>query len=318
MTQIRPVMIFEGADSYTKLRALDEVKKTIFEGKSCDLDYKVFYCDDAAPEEIIEFLQTVPFSSKKRLAVVKFAEKLDKEDIGRLVSYAKNPAKSSCLLLDVPDDSLSDMRSEAGDNVFVASFNNFPGDDIGDWIRSYARSRSKTINSEAVEMFKGLGITDKNRLAAEIEKLAIFAGDAALIEAQAVEMLVADTMASSAFELISAIGEGNAGKAISIVSDLVLMGRRPSEIIGVLGWHYRNILKAKSLKAKGMSEYEIGRALKIFRKDQQAFFAQVESKDARAAGKDLKNLLVADLDIKRSRYNPLRVLEMVIVRLSLA
>jgi len=144
-----------------------------------------------------------------------------------------------------------------------------------------------------------------------------YTGTRKKITASDVEGLVGKSVISSAFEIAHAAAEMNTSKAISIVHELVSLGKKPHEIIGLLAWHFKALLKIKALLAAGQTEYSITQGLRLPRKRAGAFFIQSASYSYPDIGSKLEILLEADLNIKRARFSPSLVLEFAVIRLCL-
>ena len=111
--------------------------------------------------------------------------------------------------------------------------------------------------------------------------------------------------------------EQDASKAVGIVHSLMSAGKKPYEIIGILCWHFKRILKAKALLSKGATEFSIGQMLRIPRRNAKEFFAQVRSFSDDEIRSRMETLLEADLNIKRPRYSTSLVMEFTVIRLCL-
>jgi DNA polymerase III delta subunit len=94
-------------------------------------------------------------------------------------------------------------------------------------------------------------------------------------------------------------------------------GKKPYEIIGLLCWHFKRILKAKALLSKGSTENAIGQLLRIPRRNARDFFTQVRSFSSDQIEKKMALLLETDLSIKRPKYSPSLIMEFAIIKLCL-
>src|SRR3989338_1823550 len=107
MVNLKPsVFLFIGDDNYSKEEAVKTLSSSLKAADSNELDYKVFYGGKIDVMEALEHVKTVPFLSEKRLIVIKEFEKLSREDKDRISEYIKNPSKSTCLVLESPDESV--------------------------------------------------------------------------------------------------------------------------------------------------------------------------------------------------------------------
>lgn len=272
------VILFIGTENYLKEEAVRKLKEALLGGGPAqELDYKIFYGSESSAMEILDYAVTFPFSAAKKLVVIKDVERLSQEDKARLVAYIKKPAPFTCLVLDASDLSkLDDLRS-VHRYIKMVRYGDLTDSEVTSWIKRFAESRGKSIERDAVEILKELQGMSLSSLAQEVEKLAAFTGEETVIKASDVEELAGKSYRGSAFDIGSAIGNKRTDKALSLLSDLVLRGRRPYEMIGPLYWNLKKFGKRDNIDT----------------------------------------LLRADLDIKNTRYDPRSILEFAIVKLCL-
>lgn len=307
--------LFIGEDGYLKEKAIEDLTSSLLDSSSRQLDYKMFYGAETDARAILDYAATIPFLAPKRVAVVKDVEKLDKEDVSKLIAYLKNPSKSTCLVLESKDDSVLKDFSETG--VKIQRFDDLEGYELLSWIRQFVASRGKSISEDAARELKELQGSNLSAMARELDKLMAFTGDRHEIETGDVEGLVGKSLIISAFDLTRAIESNRIDDAIRIVSDLMLGGKRPGEIIGLLCWHFSRILRAKVLLSRGESVSRISNILRVGSRYSDNFFQQVKRFTDSEIKSKIRGLLEADLDIKRTKFDPALILEFVIIRLCL-
>ena len=310
--------LFIGEGGYLKDKAVEDLAASLLDGSSRQLDYKVFYGSEADTREVLDYITTIPFLASKRVAVIKEFEKLPKEDISRIVTYLKKPSKSTCLVLDTKDDSLLKEHGDITHYVNVQRFGILSDYEVFSWIKQFLAPKNKSIKEDAARELKELQGGNLSMLAQELEKLVSFIGDKETIELSDVEELVGKTPTLSAFDLTAAIEKCRMNEAIDIISDLLLGDKKHYEIIGLLCWHFNRLFKAKTLQAKGEDNARIAGSLRISRRYSADFFKQLEGFSMDQIRSKLRILLEADLDIKRSRFDPALVLEFAVIRLCLS
>jgi DNA polymerase-3 subunit delta len=251
------------------------------------------------------------------MVVVRDFEKLSKDDTKRLINYIKNPNQYTCLVIDTLDGSI--LKDDPSISVYasVLKFYELGDTEISSWISRFVSSKGKTIEEGAIEILKELQGRDLLNLSQEMEKLITYAGTRKSITLDDAQALVGKSVVSSAFEIAHAAACLDASKAIAIVHELVSLGKRPHEIVGLLAWHFKTLLKIKDLVASGQNEYSITQALRLPRKKAGEFFTQSASYSYEDIRAKLEALLEADLNIKRARFSPSLVLEFAVIRLCL-
>jgi len=309
--------LFTGNDNYSKDKALEELVSSLLDSSSKELDYRVFYGGDANMSEIIDYVNTIPFLAAKKIVVIKNAEKLSKEDKARLAARIKKGTASTCLVLQSAEDSLSEL-DELARCITVRRFDDLTDHELGSWIKRTLSSRGKSISADAVEVLKELQGQNLLSLNQELEKLAAFVGERGEIGPADVEEVVGKSLTATAFELTRVIEQSKIDDAMRIISDLILSGKKHHEIMGLISWHLRRMMKARIFRDRGESESYIANALRINRRYADEFFSQLNAVDISRIRARMKILLDADLDLKRTKYDPALILEFAVIRLCLA
>lgn len=311
------VFLVVGTEQYLKDKAIGELKTSLMADASSALDCKVFSGPDTSAREILDYSATLPFLAERRLAIIREFEKLPAEDRTRLIEYIKNPPQSTCLVFDSGDPDTAAEFRRANPAVTVMRFTEPTDIELERWVAQFFSGRGKTITADALEILKELQGKNLRALEQELEKLAAFVGDRASIGLEDVEALVGKSAVSSAFDLLGAMNERNMDTAMRIVAELKAGGKRPHEIIGLLSWHFKRMLKAKSLQMEGSSNASIASAVRLRRDSAASFFLQLNALDMDGIKAKMETLLKADLDIKRTRFDPSLVLEFTVMRLCL-
>lgn len=310
------VFLFTGMDSYSKGKAVEELIQTVLGGSARELNCKVFYGAECPASQILDYLATLPFLSPKRIAVVKEYDRLSKESKALIIEYIKKPARSTCLILETGQRHVSDEQSLGG-HAAIRRFDGPTDSELTSWIRRVLASKGKRIEDDAVAALKELKGQDLLSMDSELEKLALFTGERDYVTMGDVEEVVAKGLTASAFDLMNAIDNRDIDAAVNIVSESMLAGKKPYEMIGLLCWHLKRVMKAKTLLAGGASDLQAAYALKIGARYRGEFFRQARALDSARIKSRLGILLDADSNIKRAKYDPGLVLEFTVIRLCL-
>jgi len=317
VTPQAPVFLFIGDDKYLKEEALKGLRSSL-QGKSrYQYDQITFYGGELETGEVFSQLNTVPLLSDKRLIVIKDIEKAPDEFRSSLIDYIKKPSKSAYLILEAKNDSILKDYNEAVNQISVRYLGMPTGSALISWMKSYVSGKGKTIDSAASAILKELEGNDLSYLSQELDKLVTFTGSRKEISSDDVEELVGKSLVISVFDITDAIGRRNIADAIKISSNLTANGKKEYEIIGILSWHLKRMLKAKTLKEKGENDYAIASILRISRRFQDEFFRQLTGFSLEKIKSNIGFLLRADLNIKRSRFSPGTALELALIRLCL-
>lgn len=309
------VFLFIGSDPYSKERAVESLGSDISKGAPDGPEYKVFHGADADPADILDHIRTAPLFSEKRLVFIRNAGQMNSEGMELLAGALKDLSKSTCLVFDFEDDSVLRKYPALAVSASVRMFGELKGEGLISWAADIVSRSGKIIDNDAVRLLAELKGALPINLIGELDKLVSFTGNRKAIKPSDVEEAVGRSASASAFDLSWEIGKKDASGALKLVSGLMRSGKRPHEILGILSWHLKRVLRALVLKKDGRPNHEIAREIGVRRGEFDIFFRQLGAFDIAGIKKKMEVLLSADLDIKRTRYDPGLVLEFAIIRL---
>jgi len=312
------VFLLLGSDLHSKEKALEALVVSALKGSSKDLNYKVFRGSDDSAGVIIDHIATSPIFAEKRLVVVKELDKMEPDELAILIESLKKPLSSTCLVLESGSNSILKHHPALNNIACVKRFDELEGSAVLSWAGKFVSSRSdKSISGPAIELLVELKGSEAMSLAGELDKLIAFTGERKVIERRDVEEVSGISTASSVFDLGWKIGDRDADSALAIIHELLSSGKKPHEIMGMISWHLKRMFKGKELVLKGVSEYETALAIGVRKTDMEMFFTQLACFDMKDIVARITLLLEADLDIKRTRYDPGLILEFAVIRLCL-
>lgn len=306
-----------GSEEYLKESAIKELGSSLMAGSSLELDSKTFHADSASVREILDDVSTLPFLSANRFVVIKGFEKLGREDRARIIAFLKTPPRNTYIVLESKDDSLAKEFEGVGAHLAIKRFCRMTGDETSSWIRREFERRGKKVAPDAVEALNELHGQNLMFLVREIEKLDTYAGGRGVITLGDVDEIGAGAIERSAFDLVRAIDAHDVKAAMGIVDELNSSGKRPFEVIGLLAWYLKRILRAKRLQTKGVKDIAIAKMLKITARQSGYFLKQVQSFSFDQIKDRMAWLLEADLNIKNSKFDPALILKIAVMRLCL-
>jgi DNA polymerase-3 subunit delta len=313
-----PVFLFVGNDSFLKDKAIKDLVSSLPEGSSKEFDKKVFYGGEADPREVLDHINAVPFLASRRVVIIRDLEKTPSEFMSSLMNYIKKPLASTCLILEASGESVLKEFADISDRVSIRKFGEMNSREVIALIRDFLSGRKKKIHPDAAALLMEMHGQNILVLTQELEKLVSYTGERAEIGIRDAEEIVGKSMISSTFDLADAIGAKKADSALRICRELMTAGKKEYEIIGLLCWHFKRLLKAKTLQARGESDNRIAYGLGIRQKYWPGFFKQVAGLKASRIKTGIKVLLEADLHIKRTRFDYAHqslVLEFLILKL---
>jgi len=160
--------------------------------------------------------------------------------------------------------------------------------------------RKKLARDAEIELKNRLG-DDLRLIAIELQKLALYAGEKPTIQREDVQAIVAPVREEEFFALAEAVGEGDAGKALQLLSDELRRKASASSValpfLGGVASAVRKAL-ADSARYAGLPPRELG-----YNEYQSRVFPDLEA-ELTARKQKVPHPFVAYLGYKRSRRKP--------------
>ncbi|MGE5445549.1 MAG: DNA polymerase III subunit delta [Ignavibacteriales bacterium] len=257
--EVSSVYAFTGNQTYLIDGVVSELKRIVL-GKSVDFNFSLFYGESALVKEIIDTAKTYPMLSRMRLIVVKNVEKLPDGEFELLESYFLSPSPFTCLVLIF--SLLDNARLKALEKKKVV-FVHFDVKDPSQIIKQETKKLGCDITKEAAQTLISLVGDNMQEIHAELQKLALFAGEGKTIEVEDVEKLTQKAQFEDVFGLINAMAAKDKKKALRVLLELEIADEEPLVILNKIGWRFRLIWRAKELIDKNAPRDTILKELKV-------------------------------------------------------
>jgi DNA polymerase-3 subunit delta len=253
-----PVLVFTGDQSYLIDQAVSGLRHTLA-GPSGNADYTLLHGESVSGQEIADSASTYPMFSKKKLIVVKNAEKLQARELKALEPYIASPSPSTCLVLIFSEGKKPKI---SGKDVSLFEFSLGKGGAVSA-VREEARKLGYEITSPGAQALIGLVGDDLQEIHNELIKISIYKGEKKTIGTSDVESLTSRTKFADIYQLINAVSKRDKRTAHRVLADLEASGEEPLSILGLLTWRFRLIWRAKELSDNGTPRGEMIKELRI-------------------------------------------------------
>jgi DNA polymerase-3 subunit delta len=313
----RRVYLVVGQDDWRRAEAVDRIVAQHLEPQERALNLDRLDASEADVQEVLTKADTLPFFGQTRVVVVHGLDRMPAAGQERLAAYLEAGPPPSVLVLEAR--SLDRRRKLAAVLARVAdAIAAEPLDARGAaaWAVARARSLGKRMTTQAARALVAAAGVDLHALAGEVDKLVAYAGDRPTVDVADVEAVAAHGAEVSVFALTDAVGEGHAEAALRVLHRL-LERENPVGLLALLAGHFRALLYARALEARGASPAEVRAAL-----GSRAWLYRRYQEQTKRFGHHLLELHQeierADLALKTSGAPADVVLEGLVVRLCLA
>ena len=96
---VDPLYFIYGNDEFLKNQSLAKIKEIALQGAMPDFNFDLFHAGEADISKIMSVLSTLPVMAKRRLVILKDADKLKSQEQESLLSYFNDPSPTTTLLM---------------------------------------------------------------------------------------------------------------------------------------------------------------------------------------------------------------------------
>ncbi len=330
------VVFIYGPDVYTRNRLITRIlEKFLPSGRDRAFGYEAMEAPEADPSVLLSTLKTHPMGLSLKIVVLQRFEQASrsvlKEDKRReptlreekassldeaLIRYFAHPSRKTLLLISSASGLKKNSRlyrALPASAVWVPCVAFNPREAAG-FVRERLTEAGKQASGAWVAQLVEMVGPEAQRLAGELEKVFLLAGDRSALTEGDLQVVSATEMPKDVFALLKAIEEGKRDRAMEIVREILNASEPPLRILSVLLWHYSLVLKAGDLIRGGDREA-------LSRIHPSKFVAKKVARQARGISRaELKRaftlLRQADRLLKGSRRPPALVMENLVYALA--
>ncbi len=319
------IRVFHGDDTFSISESVDRARVGVGPEEVRESNITVLEGTGFKPFDIIASASTLPFLADRRLVLIYgLLESMDGRGNSRGSEWDELPTMLSELpgTSDVIFVESAVLRANArgvkaaGPGAEVREFRAPRGPALEAWARDRFTRYESSASRDAIARLVWLAGGDLRLLDSEIAKLAVFAGEREVAQADVDEM-VGEAREASIFAAVDAVLERRPGVAMRLMYNLLEGGTSVGSIISMLARQVRLVLLAGTLRAKGVEQSEIGARIRL----RNRYALEKTLRQASRFGKDYlaqthRRLLESDLDIKTGKLDERLALEILVGRLS--
>ena len=307
MAHLKPAYLLTGTDRPKVVRALRRLRERVGEEAT-----ELLSALEATGADVVAASNAMGlFAVERRLVIVEDIERWKPPDVDAVRSYLENPAAETVLALvgaEIRDDSaLAKAVARQGEVLRYDLPKRGRKADLPAWVAQQFAAHEAHADAAACRALVELVGEDVDELAAEVDKLAIWAGDEPITERE-VAQLVAPRAETPPFALTDAWGRRDVSAVLSASVQLVERSGEPARdalprLVGLLLSHVRRVADCQAFAAEGVSPKEAADRLKKNRYYVEKLFEQA----ANFTPDELRDAIVrlAELDFALKGGSPL-------------
>ncbi len=296
------VVLLVGEEETLRDAALAELRAAALAGGPRDFNEDRFDFAAGALDaaRVLDAARTLPVLAERRLVRVRgLDDRRASSFLERaLPEYLERPSPTTCLVLEAArvDRRLRWVKRA----IEVGELRECNGPrrpaEARDWVEARIRALGKRpARGAAAALVEMIGL-DLDRLAQEIAKASLFAGERAEISADDFAEVTGQARPLALFELTDAIGERDVAGSLRRLGRLLDQGEPPLVLLAALANHFRRLLRARDCQP--FEPAEIARRLSLHPFAAEKLVAQARRFDARRLRACLAASRVADAALK--------------------
>ena len=259
-----PIYFLMGEETYFIDKISDYIADNVLTEAEKGFNQTILYGKDLEPHTIMANARRFPMMANHQVIIVREAQNIKK--IEELESYAKNPLKSTILVINYKYKTLDKRKTfpkllDQKGVLFEAK--KIYDNQLPAWITSYLKNQQYSIAPQAAAMIAEYLGADLSKVANELDKLIISLPVGTQITPDHIEKNIGISKEFNVFELQNALGERDLLRANRIVN---YFGANPSSnpipvVISSLFSYFTKILNYHFLEDK--SQNNVASALQV-------------------------------------------------------
>ncbi len=253
----RPAYVVHGDEPFLKTLARRAIRRIVLGEGDDGFALATHAGDKATWAAVIDDLRTLPMLSPRKLVVVEDADPFVTRERARLeklfAERVEDDSPAGVLVLDVKswpgNTKLAKMTPQDWDVVCDTPKTQALPAWCADWCQKH---HGKTLVAGAAKLLVDLVGPQMGLLDTEMEKLAVYVGDAPSISVRDVDTLVGASRVEDTWKLFDLIGAGQGGEALAYLGRLLDQGKEPMELLGAFSMKMRQLAQAARLQAQGV------------------------------------------------------------------
>lgn len=317
---LHPVYFLFGTETFYQGEILNALNRKLITPENREFNLESFEAKSSSPGEWIGAAGTLSFLGGTKLVVVRHLHEASLKDaeVQTLLGYLSDPAPDACLVITAAKvDRKRKLYKTLTAGKGAVSCEPPKESILPGWLQKRARAAGYTLDSDAARLMVDRVGPKPGLLAAELDKVLIYAGENRKVSAKDTAEVVGDVRMENVFELTEALKGKNTQQAIRLLHNQLEHGEDPLKVLGTIAWQFRFIWEVKHYQAKKIPPLKIAEAM-----GSRPFMVE---KAMRYTGKfsprelrqGFQNLARADRELKTTGNPPLGVLETLVLKLCL-
>ncbi len=307
------VYLLFGTETYLMRQYRDMLVDSLID-RDDSMNFASFRGEKIDVEELVSFVQTMPFFGERRVALVEYSGLFEKAGKDSLTMLQDIPDTSVIIFVEtnVKKEALFNKVDEIG---VVAEFITPDEATLSNWIVRKIDAEGLKVETAAIRFFLENVVMDMNNISNEVEKLIFYCKDRGVITVADVEKMCVSQVEAKIFEMIDALSRKDGQTVINLYEDLVYLKHPYRVMLANIYTNFRRTMKVRLCIDEGKSFGEIVSILGIKEYPAKKYMALAKKYDYKSLRKYVERCNQADMHIKTYVMNEKMAMDMLIADL---
>lgn len=290
------VYLIHGTETYLMRQYRDMLVDALID-RDDSMNFTSFKAQQANPEEIGSFIQTMPFFGDRRVALVEYSDFFEKSGKDMLFMLEDIPESSVLIFVEtsVKKEALYKRVAEIG---VVAEFSTPSEAVLTNWIVRKIDDEGLKIETAAIRLLLESVAMDMNNIYNEVEKLIFYCKDRGVVTTADVEKMCVSQVEGKIFEMIDALSAKDGRRVIALYEDLVYLKHPYRVMLANITTNFRRTMKVKLCMDEGKGLGDIVSILGIKEYPAKKYMGLAKKYDYNRLKEYVERCNLADTQIK--------------------
>ena len=281
------VYLLLGDDEECKARGVENLRR----GR----EVEPYGAHETTPEAVVSACNSYSLFGEGPFVLVRNLDAWNAAQKAVVVAYLESPApEADLVLLGKKVGARDRLRAAVMKSGEVHTFEQPTGKALVKWVVGRAGELGLDLPEDVARDLIRRCSGDKQRLATETEKLALYVAGAAPATEKDVNALCPPDVQSNIFTFVDTLAAGDRAAALKLLEDLISADEPPLRVTYMVRRQFRLVARARALLARGASYGEVARELEV-----PPFVVRKFEEQARGLDENLERALTLILDLER-------------------
>lgn len=300
--EIPSMVLLYGEERFLRKQYFDIILRH-YEAKKGDMNSDFYEGKGINVGALIDQAETLPMFAERRVTVLEDTG-LFKTGGEQLAEYLENPCETTVFVFCESEvDERSKLYKIVKEKGIAAQIDEQSREALRGVIGSFLKKEGKKATLETADLILDKTGNNMGLLRVELEKLVTYKMDSDTITNEDVEAVCSRNVEDRIFDLIDAISDKDAKKAMDLYYDLIALKEPPIKLLALMERQYNQLLQIKLLRDAGEQQADIAEKCGI----NKYFIGKYMTRASRYSADQLRDIfertVQTDEDIKMGRIS---------------